>query len=153
MEERPQREPAEDDQRGERERRRNEPVDQRRAYAALAAAHEGPCHDEQRRDGESWKISTEKLARPTGAPSRLPSMRTGITIAVEDMLERRRRSPQAPASAQATRRPPRAHRGDGDLQKTEPEHEPAHALKALEGQLEPHGEQKRHDPEGGDFVD
>ena len=34
----------------------------------------------------SWNRSTAKLARPTGAPSRLPSMRTGMTIAVDDTL-------------------------------------------------------------------
>ena len=34
----------------------------------------------------SWNKSTAKVARPTVAPSRLPSISTGMTIAVDDML-------------------------------------------------------------------
>ena len=102
----------------------------------------------------SWKSSTEKLARPTGAPSRLPSMRTGMTIAVEDMA-----SAPPIVSAAAGFRPSaqaiaaRTSIVSDDLREPESEHQPAHAPQALERQFEPHGEQERDDPEGGELVD
>ncbi len=63
MEKRPQREPAEHDQRGERKRGGNEPADQRRAEPAACVARESPDHDEQRRDGEILE-EQHREARP-----------------------------------------------------------------------------------------
>ena len=77
-----------------------------------------------------------------------------MTIAVEDMASA---APMVAAeaggrpSAQATA--PSASVVSDDLPEPEPEHEPAHPPQPLERQFEPHGEQKRDDPERGELVD
>ena len=137
MEERPQRQPSEDDEPRERERRRNEGADQRRAEPAPALAREGARHDEQRRDGEIL----EKQHR-----ERRPPDRRAEALAFDENRDddRGRRHAERGADGQRRRRleaePPgdcrQDKRGDDDLSVPEPEHQPPHAPQAFERQLE-----------------
>ena len=154
MEERPQREPAEDDQRGERERGRNQPADQRRAEPAFAAAGEGARRDEERSDREILEEQHREARASDGRAEALAFDEDGDDDGgrrhrqrAADRQRRRRLQAEPPADRRQDQ-----HRDD-DLRQPQPEHQPAHEPQALERQFEPHGEQERDHPEGGELVD
>ena len=154
MEERPQRETAENDQRGQRQRRRSERREELPREAPLACRRQRARHDEQGRDREILK----QQHRQTGAPG------AGMKPFALDQHwndDRGRRHRQRRADRERRGRAEAKTPGGGgenerrydDLREPEPEHQMAHAPEALERQLEPHREHERDDAEGGDTVD
>ena len=102
----------------------------------------------------SWKSRTEKLARPAGALSRLASARTGTTIAVEDSARTRPAKTAAVTAADDEI----GDRGDRerayeDLQRAQPEDEPAEDAQALPRKLDADREEKEDDGEIGQMRD
>ena len=154
MEERPQRQPAEDDQGGQDKRRRNERGQELPREAAVARGRQRAGHDEQRRDREILKQQHRQTCA-AGArmkPFALDQHRNDDRGRRHgqrrpDRERRRRAKAEAPGGGGENQR-----RHD-DLREAQPEHQMAHAPEPLERQLEPHGEHERDDAKGGDPVD
>ena len=154
MEERPQGEAPENDQRGQPQHRGPEGREQLPREALLAAGREGADHHQKRRDRQILKQEHRKTGAPRAGmqPLALDEHRNddrgrGHRERRADRKRRMGRDAQSPGRASQNE-----HR-HGDLAESEPEHEMAHALEPFERQLEPHREHERDDAEGADAVD
>ncbi len=152
--ERPERNAPEDDQRRERQCGWDERAEKRPAEPPLVSAREGARHHEKGRDREILK---EQHGEARAAD------RSAEPLALDEDRDHDRRRGHGERRADRRRgsRGQAEHPGDraerqrrnDDLPKPEPEHQPAHPPQPLERQFEPHGEQKRDDPERGELVD
>ena len=155
MEERPQREAAED------RSARSAP-----SAAGASVREELPCQSALARRPRMRRPS-RAAARPrdpeTAAPRNSPGRRRNEPAALDQHRDddrrrgHRQRRPDRERRGGLRPRPPGGggedQRRHDDLPEAQPEHQPAHAPQALERQFEPHREQERDDAEGGDAID
>ena len=154
MEKGPQRETAENNKGGQRQRGRRKRREELPREAAFARSRQRAGHDKQGRDRQILK-QEHRQTRASGGrmkPFALDQHRNNDRSRRHGQ-RRPDRERRWGAKAQAPSSGSQNQRRHDDLREAQPEHQMAHAPEPLERQLEPHREHERDDAKGGDTVD